>query len=410
MNTHTALSIPHLFLLIALIPVGARVFGALFERIKQPPVLGEILFGILIGPSLLNLVDPHTSELHLFSEIGVALLLFVIGLETDLYAFLRSARMSFVVGTIGLVLPFLFGYGGILASHRILQFPAGEDHLIKLIAIFTGATLTATSVGITARILKELHSLQTREARIILGAAVIDDLLGIIVLTIVSSLALSFARGVPVEEALSVSSLLTTFLLALGFPAVSILIGLFGLKLMNRFAPGLKLETVALPFAISLAMAALATLSGSAGIIGSFAAGLVLGLLPPRKEILHGAETIGKIFTPFFFVLVGATLDLNALFTSGNGLVVGGILLLLAILGKLLSGVVVRGGILPKIRVGIGMVPRGEVGLICAQKGVEAGLLSPELFGAVMIVVMGSTLITPPLLQWVFASRETARG
>lgn len=402
---HT-LSTPHLFLLIALIPVGARLFGALSQRFQQPPVLGEILFGIFLGPSLTHIVDPHTPILHLFSEIGVALLLFEIGLETDLYAFLRSARLSFIVAMIGVIAPFLLGYAAILFTHALTGFPPQEDGFLQLVGIFTGATLTATSVGITARILKELHSLQTREARIILGAAVIDDVLGIIVLAIVTTLATSFSRGVPLEQALSFVGILYTLILAMGFPVVSLAVGQLLLKVLRRYFPQLKMETVVLPFAISLAMAALASLSGSAGIIGSFAAGLVLGLLPPRLQFIEGMHTVGKIFTPFFFVLVGATLDIHALFQSEIALVFGFVLLLLAIGGKLVSGVVVRGGALPKIRVGVGMVPRGEVGLICAQKGIESGLLSPELFGAVMIVVMGSTLITPPFLKALFTPAE----
>lgn len=400
------LTLPELFFRIALIPLGALLFGNLTERIRQPRVLGEILFGILLGPSLFHFVDPHTPVLHLLSEIGVALLLFEIGLDTDLYAFLRSAQASFVVATVGVVTPFALGFFGILLSHELAGFPPQEGGLLHLVAIFTGATLTATSVGITARILKELQKLQTREARIILGAAVIDDVLGIIVLAVVSGLAASYARGISLEEALSLSAIARIVLLAMGFPVVSILLGLALLKLLKRFAPNLKIETHILPFSLSLVMAALATLSGSAGIIGSFAAGLVLGMLPPRQHFLEGIHPLTRIFTPFFFVIVGATLDLHALFQSLEGLVLGALLLLVGIAGKLVSGFVVRGTWLEKLQVGVGMVPRGEVGLICAQVGVQAGLLSPELFGAVMIVVMGSTLLTPPVLKFVFREED----
>ncbi len=272
-----------------------------------------------------------------------------------------------------------------------------------MVAIFVGATLTATSVGITARVLTDLKRIHTPEARVIIGAAVVDDVLGLVILAIVSGLAAG--------SALSLFGIAMKFAVAVGFLVAAVIVGNFIAPRLFGFIDRLRVRGILLVSAVSFALliAALAGLAGSALIIGSFAAGLVLSSTNQFDLIVEKVEPVADIFTPIFFVSIGAAVDVS-LFIPGSEsfnptvLMVGGVLLALAIIGKLLSGYSVGWGNdrLSHLVIGVGMVPRGEVGLIFADLGLRRGILSSEVFSAILIMVMLTTFIAPPLLKLIF--------
>jgi Kef-type K+ transport system membrane component KefB len=324
------------------------------------------------------------------AEIGVAILLFEIGLETDLREMFRVGSAAVTVAIVGVVLPFFFGY---LFWHL---YQGGAS----LVAIFVGATLTATSVGITARVLTDIGKINTSEARIIIGAAVIDDILGLLILAVVEGLASTGHVSL-----LGVAELLG---LAVGFLAVAMAIGLttarWLFELVNRMRVRGVLVTVALVFALLLAY--LADLVGLAPIVGAFAAGLILSRTNQFDTIVEQIKPVADVFTPIFFVSIGAAVDITILDprvpANHSILVIGAALFVVAVLGKLASGFVVFWKKLNRLAIGAGMVPRGEVGLIFAQLGLLGGILTQDVFSAILIMVMGTTLITPPILKPLF--------
>lgn len=374
-----------LLVLIAIL-VAAKLFGELAERLGQPSVLGELIGGVIIGVSGLNLIDPHQETIHLLSELGVVLLLFMIGLETDLKKLLEVGGASMSVAFVGVALPFIFGY----AVGRLLNYPT-------LLSIFLGATLTATSVGITARVLSDLGHLQTRESQVILGAAVIDDILGLIILTVVSGLAAG--------EKLSILTIVRTSAVAFGFVAAALVIGgllaPFFIRVIARVHVAKALLFSAVVFAFTLAY--LADMAGSALIVGAFAAGLVLARTEKGHQIQAEVHDLAQFFIPIFFVSVGAAVDLRTLnpfdVESRGFLVIGILLTAVAILGKALAGYAALGKDIRRAVVGVGMIPRGEVGLIFATIGRSSGLLSGGLYSSVAMMVMVTTFVTPPLLR-----------
>lgn len=393
------------FLVLIAILVFAKLFGEAAERIGQPAVLGELIAGVVLGGSVLGWV-PTSGEMgdviHLLAEVGVAILLFEIGLETDLKEMFRVGAESASVAVVGVALPFFFGF---LYWYLLDPAPGGDPVGIPLsmVAIFVGATLTATSVGITARVLTDLKKMHRPESRVIIGAAVIDDVLGLVILAIVSGLAAG--NGV------TFLGITRTFVVAVGFLVVAVIVGyavaprLFGLiDRMN--VRGVLLVSA---FACALLFAALADLAGSAMIIGSFAAGIVLSTTNQFDLIVERIEPVADIFTPIFFVSVGAAVNVN-LFNplshvfNAEVIVVGGALIVVAVLGKIAAGFVVGWGKkkMSRLAVGVGMVPRGEVGLIFADIGRRAGLLTQETFSAILIMVIVTTFIAPPLLKIVF--------
>lgn len=379
-------------LLIALLAIfaAAKLFGELAERIGQPAVLGEMIGGIVVGVSGLHLVDAHTPVLHLLAELGVLLLLFLIGLETDIHRLLSVGGASSAVALTGVVLPFVAGFG----VGRWLNYPT-------TVAVFLGAALTATSVGITARVLSDLGHLKSDESQVILGAAVIDDILGLVLLTVVSAIAAG--------EKLTVGGVAKIFGLAFGFVVAAILIGsvlaprLIGLITRLRVRKALFFTSLMFAFG----MAYLADLAGSALIIGAFAAGLVLARTDHGRDIEREIYDVAQFFIPIFFVSVGAAVDLRAIspFNAATRpfFIVGILLTLVAVIGKLLAGYAAFGRPLRKFVIGVGMVPRGEVGLIFAQIGLSAGLLSSGLYSSVALMVMITTFIAPPALRVLLA-------
>jgi Kef-type K+ transport system membrane component KefB len=385
--------------LLALIAIflAAKLFGELAERLGQPAVLGEIVGGVVVGVSGFHLVDPHDATIHLLSELGVILLLFLIGLETDLKKLISVGGPATAVASVGVALPFV---GGALLGHFL--------GLGMMVAVFLGAALTATSVGITARVLSDLGHLHDDESQIVLGAAVADDIIGLVLLTIVSAL----AQG----QALTFLGVGRVILVAFGFVFLAIAIGSklapSLIRVIQRINVARGLFFASVLFALVLAYVAVRV--GSAVIIGSFAAGLVLARTTKGREIEREVHDVAQFFVPIFFVVVGAAVDLRTLNPfDANGrhyLFVGLLLTAIGILGKAAAGFVVWRKGTRRIVVGVGMIPRGEVGLIFAQIGLTTKLLSSGLYSAVSLMVMLTTLITPPLLRRLLVAKTPSKA
>lgn len=390
------------FAVVAIMLLAGKFSAELFERLGQPAVLGELIAGILLGASALGLIptapaDPLTPFIRILAEVGVVVLLFEIGLETDLKAMARVGRAATAVALVGVFLPFLLGFLYWISPLHSYQHTVAD---VSTTAIFVGATLTATSVGITARVLTDLRCMGAVEARLVLGAAVIDDVLGLVILGVVSGLAAG--------TAVSFLGVARTLAVAVGFLVAAVAIGLalapriFGLVDRMRVR-GMLLVSA---FAFLLLLAALADRAGSALIIGAFAAGLILSGTNQFDVIAERMKPVADIFTPIFFLSIGAAVDVrlfNPFNAANHGvLAIGGALFLIAVLGKVAAGWAVPWQRFNRWAVGFGMVPRGEVGLIFAQIGLTAGVLSPQLFSAILLMVIGTTFVAPPLLKWAF--------
>lgn len=399
------LSIPHLFLILAAMLIAAKLFGELAERFGQPAVLGELFAGVLLGGSLLGIVPAEGSAaevVHVLAELGVVLLLFEIGLETDLKEMFRVGLASLSVATVGVVLPFLFGF---LYWAYVPHAASGGATDLTTAAIFVGATLTATSVGITARVLSDLGRMHTQEARIIIGAAVIDDVIGLVILTVVSGVAAGTSLG-PV-------GVLRVSVIAVGFLVVALVAGRFLVPRLFDLVVRMRVRYVLLTFAIAfaLSLSAVASLAGSALIIGAFAAGIILSGTNQFDTIEREVRPIASIFTPIFFVSVGSSVNLQLLDPTREGspgiLGVAAAITMLAIVGKVAAGWAAPWVRFRRIVVGVGMVPRGEVGLIFADIGRRAGILNEAVFGALLLMVMATTFVAPPGLKLLFGSSRT---
>jgi Kef-type K+ transport system membrane component KefB len=379
--------------LLVVMLATARLCGALAKAVGQPSVLGELAAGVLLGSSVLGLVDPEVEVVHLLAELGVILLLFAIGLETDLRKLLEVGGASAAVASVGVVLPFALGYG----ACRLLGLP-------NLVAIVSGAALTATSIGISARVLSDLGRLQEPESQIILGAAVIDDVIGLVILTVVAGL----AQGEQIT-ALDVAGITAV---ALGFLIATLVVGSLIVPHLVNAASRIDLPGTITILAVILAfsLAWLADRAGSAVIIGAFAAGLLLARSPRAREIERGVTELGHFFVPLFFVSVGASVDVrvfNPLDPANHStLLVGGLLLVAAVAGKFAAGFAAPWFKGKKSVIGVGMIPRGEVGLIFAQMGLSSGVFDAKLFSAVTLMVMVTTFLAPPLLRHQFPPRD----
>lgn len=393
MMEHSAVS-QFVGMLVAILVV-AKVAGALAQRVGQPAVLGELIGGVLIGSSALGWVDPHEPALRMLAELGILLLLFAIGLETDPARLLKVGTTSATVAVVGVLLPFVMGY---LACRAL--------GLSDLRSIMAAATLTATSVGITARVLSDLGHLRAEEGQIILGAALIDDVLGLLFLTVV--------QGLSQGQQISVVLVLEAAGRAIGFLLTAAFAGNLVIPTVLRAAESIQLPGTVTIFAVAvcLSMAWLADRCGSAMIIGAFAAGLVLGRAPRAREIERGIAGLGHFFVPIFFVSVGASVELSALNPiipgSAFTLLTGSVLIAVGIVGKFLAGYApfwFRGN---KAVIGVGMIPRGEVGLIFAQIGLATGVFDAGLFGAATLMVMVTTFVSPPCLKRLLGPASTA--
>ncbi|MFL5616501.1 MAG: cation:proton antiporter [Gemmatimonadaceae bacterium] len=370
--------------------VATKVLGELAQRLGQPAVLGELLAGVLLGGSVLGIVNPNDPVLVVMAEIGVIILLFQTGLETELRSLLSVGSEATTVALAGVIIPFALGYAAALAF--------GLGHLPALVG---GAALCATSVGISARVLSDLGRLDSSEGRVVLGAAVLDDIVGLVILAVVADV----VSGATVNAA----RVARISLVAVLFFAVAVLIGMRvmppAFRIIHHIRMAGALGIFALAFAFSLAL--VATFAGSALIIGAFAAGLVLFTVPEKDEITQSTTTIGHFFVPIFFASVGAAVDLRAL-ANARSLGIGVALIACGVVGKMLAGYVpwwFRGR---KLLVGAAMVPRGEVGLIFAQMGLSTGAIDAGLFGAIMLMVLVTTLITPPMLGRIARPTSTS--
>lgn len=372
---------PHLLAVLVAIIVATRLLGEAAQRLGQPAVLGELVAGVLLGGSVFGILTPGDPVIHALSEIGVIVLLFEIGLHTDLKSLAAVGSSALTVGLVGVAIPFALGYW--VTVHMGLGITT---------AVVAGAALTATSIGISARVLSDLGELESPEGQVVLGAAVLDDVVGLIILSVVTRLA--------VGEAVSLGGIALTTAIAVGFIALALIVGsvvgppLFGL--VSRIRSSGALGLIALAFAFLMAW--LADAAHSAMIIGAFAAGLVLYRTPQRDEIEQKVASLGHFFVPIFFAAVGAEVDLGSLADS-RALAIGGALIGVAVLGKFLAGYApwwFKGN---KAMVGVSMIPRGEVGLIFAQMGLSTGALDAQLFSAVALMVMVTTFLPPPLLS-----------
>lgn len=360
--------------------VATKLLGELAQRLGQPSVLGELVAGIALGGSLLGVVDPADPIIHTLSELGVIVLLFAIGLETDLRSLTRVGKTALMVAVTGVLLPMLLGYG------------AGRLFGLGVIpSLVCGAALCATSIGISARVLSDLGVLDSDEGRVVLGAAVIDDVIGLIILAVIAGL----AGGASV----TLFGVGRTAGVAIGFVLFAIVVGkalappVF--RVVDRIESAGVLGLFGLSFAFILAWAA--ARSGSAMIVGAFAAGLVLHGLPQHAEIERAVTRLGHFFVPIFFASVGAAVELRAL-ADPRALLIGLVLVVVGIAGKVAAGYAPWWFAGRKALVGVAMVPRGEVGLIFAQMGLASGALDASLFGALMLMVLVTTFVTPPAL------------
>lgn len=389
------LTVPRFLLQLTIMLAASRLFGRLARKIGQPSVLGELVAGIVLGSSVLGIIDPKQESIHLLAELGVILLLFLIGLETDLGQLLKVGGASAAVAIVGILLPFACGY-----------FACRFLGLGDLASIVAAAALTATSVGITARVLAELGSLNEPEARIILGAAVLDDIIGLVILAVVGEL----AQG----EKVSIVGIAGIAAVAFGFLFVTLLLGARVVPRILRWARSSPAPGALTIYAIvvALGLAWLADRSGSAIIIGAFAAGLLMAGTPERESIERGVTELGHFFVPIFFVSVGAAVDVRMFnpFDSKNipGLEVGAVLIVIAALTKFASGYAPFWYKGRKSLIGAGMIPRGEVGLIFARMGLESGVFDSRLFSALTLMVMTTTFMAPPLLRKLISAGARA--
>lgn len=381
---------PALLLSLAAILVAAKLLGALAQRLGQPAVLGELLAGVILGPSLLAILDPSDPVLHAFGELGVLILLFQIGLHTDIQGILKVGGAAATVGLIGVALP--FGLGLLVT---------GALGVTGIPAIVCSAALTATSVGISARVLSDLGKLDSTEGRIVIGAAVLDDIVGLVILSAVAGLV-----GGTSLTAMGVARITAV---AVGFIVLALGLGRLLVPTLMRLASRVKVDGTlgAMALALALTVAVLADVAGSAMIIGAFAAGLILHATPERHEVERATTALGHFFVPVFFATIGAAMDLNSL-ADPRVLQIGAALVAVGIAGKFLAGMSpwwIKGR---RSLIGVAMIPRGEVGLIFAQMGLASGALDAGLFSAVLLMVMATTFIAPPWLAWLVRG-ETPR-
>lgn len=395
---------------IVTILIAAKIGGELFERMSQPAVLGELIFGVALGNlNLLGLTFMQglktDDALVLAAEIGVILLLFEVGLESNIDELLAVGSSAMLVAILGIIAPVVLGYG---VSAWFLPNEAWYVHT------FVGATLAATSVGITARVLKDMRKMDTKEARIILGAAVVDDVLGLIILAVVSGIVTSIAAGGSAE--ISLGPVMFIIGKSVVFLAVAVVAGR---ALAGRVIDwGSRAKVGGIPVVLTISycflMAAIAETIGLAAIVGAFAAGLVLDETHYRgyhelkaKKVEELLAPVSAIYVPVFFVLMGLKVDLTS-FASVSVLQFALALSVAAIIGKQVCslGVLEKG--LNRLVIGVGMIPRGEVGLIFAGIGATLSvggvpIFSPETFSAMVVMVMVTTLATPPLLKALFS-------
>lgn len=388
-------SVGHADVLLAMFIIfaSAKILAEVFERLRQPAVVGEILAGVLIGPSVLGWVQPN-DLVSIVAEIGVIFLLFTVGLETKPQAIFQVGKRAALVGVLGVVLPFIAGY--VIASFWGGSFVE---------SMFIGAALVATSIGITARVLGSMGLLDRETSRIILGAAVIDDILGLIILSVVSSIG---------SSGIDVLSLMKTAGLAIVFTAV---VGLFGSKIITRLSPKIEHLYLSRPFfniglILCFGLSLASIYFGVAAIIGAFLAGMALSEATEGDQRTHRMTGgVTEFLVPFFLVNIGMQLNLSV-FREPSVVILAIVITLFAVLTKFVGGALAVWGMSRRemAQVGVGMIPRGEVGIVVAQIGLGLAAIDAQFFAAVLFMAVASTLIAPPLIKLAFAEDKDGDG
>lgn len=375
-----------LFIMLA----AAKLMAEVFERLGQPAVVGEILAGVIVGPSLLGWVTP-SEVISILAEFGVIFLLFNVGLETKPQSIFAVGRRAMTVGVIGVLLPFAAGY-------LIAVWWGGSF----VEAMFIGAALVATSVGITARVLGSMGLLDSETARVILGAAVIDDILGLIILSLVSAVSQGGVNYAGLAKTAGAAIVFTLF------------VALVGSRVINRLAPFIQRLRLGKPFftlglILCLGLSVASIYVGVAAIIGAFLAGMALSEATEENEKMHKLTAgVTEFLVPFFLVNIGMQLDI-AVFRDPAVIVFALMLTFIAVLTKFVGCGTGAFG-LPRremAQIGIGMVPRGEVGIVVAQIGLGLGVISGPFFASVLFMAVATTLIAPPLIKILFAERAS---
>jgi len=378
-----------LFLMFA----AAKVMAELFERLRQPAVVGEILAGVIIGPSILGWVQP-SDLINVLAEIGVIFLLFNVGLETKPKAIFDVGKRAMFVGVMGVLLPFVAGYfiaiawGGSFAE-----------------AMFIGAALVATSVGITARVLAGMGLLDTETSRVILGAAIIDDILGLIILSLVSAVSQGSVSYVGLGKTAAAAILFTLF------------VALVGSKVINKLSPVISRLRLQRPFfnlglVLCLGLSVASVYVGVAAIIGAFLAGMALAESVEDNPRMHQATSgVTEFLVPFFLANIGMQLNI-AVFRDSSVLLLAVIITLAAVITKFVGCSIGAWGMSQRemAQVGVGMVPRGEVGIVVAQIGLGLGVIEQSFFASVLFMAVTTTLIAPPLIRVFFAEDRNMDG
>jgi len=425
----SALVLAGVLLSLVAIYFTSKLGGEICLRLNLPPVLGELLGGVAIGVSAFKLLvfpeggasasdsllmqflqatstlTPQGAQsvfaaqsevISLLSELGVIILLFEIGLESNLKELIRVGPQAAVVAVVGVVVPFAAGTAGLVYLFHLSVIPA----------VFAGAALTATSIGITAKVLSEIDRLNSTEGQIIIGAAVLDDILGIIVLAVVASL----VKTGEIQIANVIYLIISAGVFLIGAILLGRFLTPFFIGLVNKMKTRGQLLLVSLIFAYILSY--IAQVIQLEAILGSFAAGLVLAETERREELEKQIVPVADILVPVFFVCVGAKTDLSvlnpAIPSNREGLILATFLIAVAIIGKVVTGWSVFGqpGI-NRLAIGIGMIPRGEVGLVFLGVGSASGALSKPTEAAIVMMVILTTFLAPPLLRIVFGGAET---
>jgi Kef-type K+ transport system membrane component KefB len=384
-EAHGAIEIPLSMLVIF---ASAKLLAEIFERLHQPGVVGEILAGILIGPHVLGWMSPN-EVLTILADLGVMFLLFRVGLEVKASELMRVGAAALVVAIAGVILPFLMGWG--------IATLWGHPHIES---IFIGAAMVATSVGITAQVLAARGLLATRAARVILAAAVVDDVLGLIVLALVSGLAKGNVRYLDVA---------ITGFIAMAF---TVLVAKFGTRVARRVMPRMQstLSFAEAEFAIAMtilfALSVLAVYAGVAAIVGAFLAGMALSEAVDHR-VVDLSNGVAELLVPFFLAGIGLHFDTSA-FANRSTLILATLIFLAAIVSKFVGcGLgALRMGTADALRVGVGMVPRGEVGMVVAQIGLRMGVMAESVYGIIVFMSVATTLIAPPLLKLAFRGEQ----
>ncbi len=394
------------FLYLLAILLSARIFAELAVRLRAPTVIGELFAGVVLGPSLLGWIEP-LEAIKLLAEIGIILLLFEVGLETDIRRLVRSGMRSFVVAMAGFFVPLILGFA-------LAYWVFGQSILVSL---FIGGTLTATSIGITIRVLSDLKRHQAAEGQIVLGAAVLDDVLGVVLLAMLYEF--SLGGGISLVNAGKVLLFVTAFFIVAPLAAK-----LFSMVIRHfdeiSEIPGLIPTSIV---SLVLFFAWLASEAGAPELLGGFAAGVALSrrFFLPLGVSLHSSnevfarrleeqmKPIINLFTPIFFVMVGLSLNLREIdwaspFIWGFSLS----MLVAAVLGKLVGAFLIPETLLARCAIGMAMIPRGEVGLIFAELGRASGIFNNEIYAGLVIVIALTTLVPPFAMKW-FYGRYGAR-